>query len=243
MKYEKSKKVIIALLVVAVFVFALFGIVVSNATDKYTFPTNPATIMKQIKAVSKNGFSFSLNQKQMDKINAILETQSATEYRSEGEILEKVDPKFFNSLPMIVREDLYHMPLQLPPNQVKNSSSSASLSENEYLRGRGNVGMRFQGSTPVGAFGEAIGESGPSSAGVYYTSADANLYKYEEDGHYHEIASKYALKPFSHSVTAHAQSSSTTMTYYDEMGTVSCLFFDGLHYSLPANCPPTYISY
>jgi len=183
----------------------------------------------------------------LDKINAILETQSATEYKSEGEILEKVDPKFFNSLPMIVREDLYHMPLQLPPNQAKNSSSSASLSENEYLRGGGDVGMRFQigsqGSTPVGAFGEAIGESGPSSAGVYYTSADANLYKYEEDGHYHEIASKYALKPFSYSVTAHAQSSSTTMTYYDEMGTVSCLFFDGWHPSVPAEWPPTYISY
>jgi len=118
MKYKKSKKVIITLLVAVLFAFVVSGIKISNATNKYAFPTNPATIMKQIKAVGKNGFSFSLNQEQLDKINAILETQSATEYKSEGEILEKVDPKFFNSLPMIVREDLYNMPLQLPSNQT-----------------------------------------------------------------------------------------------------------------------------
>ena len=125
---KRVKKVMTALLI-AVFIFAFSGIVASNATDKYAFPTNPATIIKQIKAISKNGFSFSLNQKQMDKINAILETQSAAKYKSEGELLEKVDPKFFNSLPLIVREDLYHMPIQLPPNQIKNNSSSISLSE------------------------------------------------------------------------------------------------------------------
>jgi len=96
--------------------------------------------------------------------------------------------------------------------------------------------------TPAGAFGLAIGECGPSSEGVYYTSAYAHLWKYE-GGHWNKIASKYALKPFTHSVTAHAQSSSTTMTYYDEMGTASCLFFDGWHASVPANWPPTYISY
>ena len=86
-------------------------------------------------------------------------------------------------------------------------------------------------------------KSGPSSAGVYYTSADANLYKYEDGDGYYLIASEYNWKPFSHNVTAHAQSSVTTMGYYDEIGSVSCLFFDGLHATCPANCPPTYIHY